>query len=228
MVLFYNIIQEKANISTNICQEFRLHRETLIFTPRRAIMVGEVIRMLIDMLEKYTPDCEQEIQDKRMMLHYARQFDDILLRSNETAHFTASPWIVNPDRSRVLMVYHNIYGSWSWVGGHADGDQSLLSVALRETQEETGVCNSRPLSEDIFSLEILTVPAHFKRGKYVVPHLHLNATFLVEADDRQPIRIKPDENSAVRWFDLDEAVEVCSEPAMKVIYQKLNDKLRRL
>lgn len=184
--------------------------------------------MLIEALERYIPDCEQEIHDKRMMLHYAKQFDDVLLRSNETAHFTASPWIVNTDRSRVLMVHHNIYGSWSWVGGHADGDPNLLSVALREAQEETGVCEIRPTSEDIFSLEILTVPAHIKRGKYVVPHLHLNATFLVETDDHQPIRSKPDENSAVRWFSLDEAVESSNEPAMKVIYAKLNNKLRRL
>ena len=189
-------------------------------------MSAEVIRMLLDMLERYIPDCEQEIHDKRMILQYARQHKDILLRSNETAHFTASPWIINPARTHVLMVHHNIYNSWSWVGGHADGEADLLSVALREAQEETGVCKIRPMSEDIFSLEILTVSAHFKRGKYVVPHLHLNATFLAEADDDQMIRSKPDENSAVRWFPLDEAVSVCQEPAMKVIYQKLNEKLR--
>lgn len=184
--------------------------------------------MLIDMLEKYIPDCEQEIQDKRMILQYLRRHEDILLRSNETAHFTVSPWIVNPERTHVLMVYHNIYNSWSWVGGHADGDPNLLTVALREAQEETGVSKIRPLSEDIFSLEILTVTAHFKRGKYVVPHLHLNATFLVEADDHQLIRSKPDENSAVCWFPLDEAVRRCDEPAMKVIYRKLNEKLTRI
>ena len=184
--------------------------------------------MLLQMIERYIPDCEQEIQDKRMILQYAHQHENILLRSNETAHFTASPWIVNPSRTHVLMVYHNIYNSWSWIGGHADGEADLLSVALREAQEETGVSIIRPLSVNIFSLEILTVAAHFKRGSYVVPHLHLNATFLVEADDRQPIRSKADENSAVRWFPLDEAVRASSEPAMQVIYRKLNDKLRRL
>ena len=184
--------------------------------------------MLIHMLEEYNPDCEQEFHDKRMILQYARRNDDILLRTNETAHFTASPWIVNPARTHVLMIHHNIYNSWSWVGGHADGEADLQAVALREAQEETGVCRIRPLSNSIFSLEILTVAAHFKRGQYVVPHLHLNTTFLMEADDRQPLRAKPDENSAVRWFTLDDAVDRCSEPAMKIIYQKLNEKLRRL
>lgn len=184
--------------------------------------------MFRSIIQGYQPDCEQERHDKRMMLHYADRFDDILLRSNETAHFTSSAWIVNPDRSKVLMAYHNIYNSWSWVGGHADGNADLLAVALKEAQEETGVSDIRPLSDDIFSLEILTVSAHFKRGRYVVPHLHLNATFLLEADDAQLIRPKPDENSAVGWFRLDEVVPSSTEPDMQIIYRKLNEKLCRI
>lgn len=162
-----------------------------------------------------------------MMLQYASSFDNILLRSNETAHFTASAWIVSPDHTRVLMAHHNIYNSWSWIGGHADGNADLLSVALREAREETGIHVVRPLSVDVFSLEILTVSAHFRRGSYIVPHLHLNATYLLEADDLQPIKNKPDENSAVSWFYLDEAVQRSNEPAMQTIYRKLNNKLRQ-
>lgn len=183
--------------------------------------------MFIETLKNYRPDCEQEFHDKRMMLHYAQSFEDILLRTNETAHCTASAWIVNPARTHVLMVHHNIYNSWSWVGGHADGNPDLLAVALKEAREETGARILRPVSSDIFSVEILTVTAHFKRGHYIVPHLHLNATYLIEADDRQAIQSKPDENSAVGWFPLDKVAEICSEPAMQVIYRKLNEKLLR-
>lgn len=176
-------------------------------------------------IEGYLPTGEQEIQDRRMMLQYLALFDDLLLRSNETAHFTASAWIVNPTRTRVLMVYHNIYQSWAWTGGHADGDPDLLSVALREAREETGLAQIQPVSTAPLSLEILTVNAHFKRGRYVVPHLHLNLTYLLEADDRDSIRCKPDENSAVSWFDLDEIPKVVSERDMHVIYKKLNDRI---
>lgn len=181
--------------------------------------------MLREMIERYAPCCEQEAQDKRMMLHYMDIFDDTLLRTNETAHFTASAWVVNLERNRLLMVYHNIYDSWSWTGGHADGDENLLSVALREVREETGLEDLRPVSEDVFSLEILTVDAHFKRGRYVVPHLHLNLTYLIEANDAQTLRIKPDENSGVKWFDAHDAVKASTEPEMRVIYRKLNEKL---
>ncbi len=184
---------------------------------------------LKETIEGFAPQCEQEVQDRRMMLTYLSLFpDDILTRANEIAHFSASAWVVNPARDRVLMLYHNIYKSWSWPGGHADGEENLLGVALREVQEETGIKRLRPVTEQLYSLEILTVCAHIKRGKYVVPHLHLNLTYLLEADDSQDIRSKPDENSAVRWFGLDEAVGASSEPEMRVVYQKLNDRLECL
>ena len=98
------------------------------------------------------------------------------------------------------MAYHNIYDSWSWLGGHADGERDLLSVALREVEEESGLTAVRPVREDLFSLEILTVDGHEKRGAYVPSHLHLNVTYLLEAEDGQSLRSKPDENQAVAWF----------------------------
>ena len=181
---------------------------------------------LREILETYQPSCEQEREDRRMMLKYLYEFPDVLTRGTETCHFTGSGWVVNPARTKVLMLYHNIYDSWSWSGGHADGEEDMLSVALREVKEETGIERVRPVTEELYSLEILTVNAHVKRGKYVVPHLHLNLTYLLEADDQQAVHEKPDENSAVRWFPLADAPEASSEPEMRVIYRKLNDKLK--
>lgn len=180
---------------------------------------------LREMLQNYVPACEQEAGDLRMMRYDLDRFDDILYRTNEVAHFTASAWIVNPKRTHVLLAYHNIYDSWAWTGGHADGDGDLLSVSLREAREETSIAHIRPVSESIYSLEIIPVPAHFKRGRYVVPHVHLNLTFLLEADDDQAIKHKPDENSAVRWFAIGDVLSASSEPQMRVIYQKLNERL---
>ena len=170
----------------------------------------------------YAPTCPQEQEDRRMMLHYLSIFDDVLTRENEIAHFSASAWVTNPARDRILMLYHNIYQSWAWPGGHADGEEALLQVALREVHEETGLAQVRAVSEKPISLEILPVNAHFRRGRYVVPHLHLNLTYLLEADDSQALHSKPDENSAVRWFAPEEAVEASSEREMRVIYRKLN------
>ena len=105
-----------------------------------------------------------------------------------------------------------------------DGD--LLRVALREAQEETGIQAIRPVTRGIYSIEVLPVNSHVKRGQFVAAHLHLNATFLLEADDDQPLRPKPDENSAVAWLPLQQAADNREEPFMAVIYRKLNDKLK--
>lgn len=184
------------------------------------------MNMLRNTLEAYVPRNEQETRDREVMLYAIDRLDAPLTRDNPIAHFTASSWIVNPRRDRVLMAWHNIYRTWAWSGGHADGESDLLNVALREAREETGLQRIRPVSRDIYSLEVLTVNSHVKRGQFVSSHLHLNVTYLLEADDAQPIRPKPDENSAVAWRTLEEAAENKEEPFMAVIYRKLNDKLK--
>ena len=144
----------------------------------------------------------------------------------DPAHLTASAWVASPDRRQVLLAYHNLYDSWAWLGGHADGERDLLSVALREVREESGLEEVRPVSPDIYSVEILTVDGHEKRGRYVSSHLHLNVTFLLEADPAAPVRRKADENSAVAWFGLEEAVAASTEPWFQTrIYSKRYAKL---
>ena len=181
---------------------------------------------IVTALKQYKTFNEQEEHDREVMLRLLETMPDIFERKNETAHFTASSWLVNKEHDKVLLIYHNIYQSWSWTGGHADGEKDLLAVAKREAMEETGVTDIRAIMDDIFSIEILTVDGHIKRGSYVPSHLHLNVTYLLEADEKEVLRIKPDENSGVRWFPLEEALKACTEPWMvEWIYTKLNKKL---
>ena len=180
---------------------------------------------LIKQLHEFQPYNQQEESDLPVLLKVICE-PDVFTREQLLYHFTASSWIVNPDHTKVLMCYHNIYQSWSWTGGHADGYTDLLEVSCTEAKEETGLKNISPVSENIYSIEVLTVPSHIKRGKFVNAHLHLNVTYLLEADESELLSIKEDENSALAWMTLDEAIEKCTEPEMVPIYQKLNDKLK--
>ena len=180
----------------------------------------------IEALKLYIPRDAQEETDKAVMLDCLSRFPDVYERSNLLFHVTASAWITNESRDRVLMVYHNIYDSWAWTGGHADGDRDLLNVALKEAREETGLLSVRPASERLLSIETLTVNPHRKRGKFVPAHLHLNGTYLLIADDAEPLRVKADENSAVAWFSPEEAIKACSELWMRPVYQRLNDRMK--
>lgn len=177
---------------------------------------------LIDDIRNYIPENEQEARDKEVVLQFIEKNTDCLNRENLMAHFTTSIWTVNKERTKTLMVYHNIYNSWSWIGGHADGCEDLASVAMRELEEETGVKNAKLVSNEIFSLETLTVDGHVKKGVYIPSHLHFNITYLAEADEEEVLVVKEDENQAVKWWTFEEALKASTEPWMiEHIYKKL-------
>ena len=186
------------------------------------------VEQLAEQLAAFCPGCAQEEADRERMVRFLRAHDRALLREEEEGHFSASAWIVDPAREQVLMVYHNIYQAWTWIGGHADGEADLLGVALRETQEETGVTSARPVLPGIFSLEILPVPAHMRRGIAVPEHLHFNVTYLLEVETSAPLRGNPDENSGVRWRCLEEVERDDSEACMLPVYRKLVARVRAL
>lgn len=182
---------------------------------------------LIKQLERYIPYNEQEIVDQSIILEAIKVEKDIFYRTNLTKHVTVSAWVVNSTKDKVLMAYHNIYNSWAWLGGHADGEENVRLVAKKEVTEESGLKKLDFVDDELFSLEILTVDGHTKKGQYIPSHLHYNLTYLIEADDRQALVVKADENSELGWFGLDEAVLVSKEIWFREnIYQKLNQKLK--
>ena len=124
------------------------------------------------------------------------------------------------------MIFHKIYNSWAWTGGHCDGDEDFLHVALKEAVEETGIKHIKPISDDIVSLDVLTVDGHIKRGKYVASHLHLNVTYFLEGDEEDELILNEDETKGVKWIPINEIHKYSSEAFMIGVYEKLNLKLK--
>ena len=177
----------------------------------------------------FQPWNEQEQQDREVLLRWLDSGAEILTRENPVAHLTASAWVVSPDRKYVLMAYHNLYDSWAWLGGHADGEGDLQAVAAREAREESGIREVRPLMDGPISLEILTVDGHEKKGRYVSSHLHLNLTYLFEANMDQALAVKPDENSGVAWIPVEEIGVRSTEPwFIRRIYSKLCERVQKM
>lgn len=182
---------------------------------------------LVDVIQNYNPKNEQEMRDKEQMLQFMTRNDNYLNRENQFGHFTASMWTVNQQRTKTLMVHHNRYNSWSWIGGHADGMENLCEVALKELQEETGVKHVHLMSDEVLSLETLTCGGYMSKGIWVPSHLHFNLTYLAEVDESEELIPQEDENSAVQWWTYEEALTVPNESWMiENIYKKLIERSR--
>ena len=190
-----------------------------------------------EQIRRFQPSCEQEERDKANILAYCAYGEDLhdvpngegafdpLTRDNRMYHLTSSGLILNPSRDKILMVLHNIYQTWTWTGGHVDGERDLEAVAIREAREETGLHHVKMLYQEIASLDSIHVPGHRKNGAYVSVHLHLNAAYLLEASEEETLEIKADENSGVQWIPLDQVAMRSGEADIVSIYQKM---LRRL
>ena len=176
-------------------------------------------------IESYKATNTLEELDKKTMLSL---LDDpnILSRTQLLHHFTSSCWVVNKDYSKVLMIYHNIYQSWSWMGGHNDGNANSYEVAKKELKEESGIKNYIFSSPDIFSLEIVPVFQHSKKGQWVPTHLHLNLTYLFIVDEKETLIVNQEETSGVKWVDVKMLDQMVREKDMLLIYHKLLNKLQ--
>lgn len=178
-------------------------------------------------IENYVPYNEQEERDKEQLLNFMDSFDDVLTRNNIFGHLTASAFVVNKERTKMVVVYHIINDGWIYPGGHADGEEDLLSVAVREVEEETGL-KVKVLDDKIYAIQSAPVIGHVKRGKYVSAHLHLDVLYIMEADDSIPLVFREDESKGVKWVPFEDVSDetMCNfiRPVHKKLIKKLQEK----
>lgn len=176
-------------------------------------------------IEKYNPVNEQEKKDKEYFLKFIDTFDDVLTRNNMFGHFSSSAFVVNKKRDKMIVVYHIIHDGWIYPGGHADGESDLLSVAVREVEEETGL-KTKVLDSEIFAIQANSVVSHIKNKKFVPAHTHFDVIFLLEADDTIPLVYNKDESKGVKWIYFDDSENDDIVSFVKPIHKKLINKLK--
>jgi 8-oxo-dGTP pyrophosphatase MutT (NUDIX family) len=153
---------------------------------------------LIEMLTTYRGVDAHEEAMCSDMLQFVQTEPMCFERSLLKGHMTASAWILDSTRKKVVLLLHKKLGLWLQPGGHADGNPDLLGVAMQETLEETGL-EVKPILRGIFDVDIHTIPAR----KDVPEHLHFDVRFLLEAPQSASLTINH-ESRNLAWIPLQE------------------------
>lgn len=157
-------------------------------------------------------------QETRTADRFAVLLDDGHLaytRERVSGHLTASAWVLEESRTRVLLVHHRKLGKWLQPGGHADGATALLQVAQTEVREETGLATTPILPDRVFDLDIHPIPDHGG----VPAHEHFDVRFLLEATGAQQPRNNHESHDA-RWVDLHRLEELSTEESLLRMREK--------
>jgi 8-oxo-dGTP pyrophosphatase MutT (NUDIX family) len=148
---------------------------------------------LTDALQRYSTSFAEErifISDFLELLKDRKAYE----RDHLPGHMTGSAWIVDETRQFVLLTHHAKLDRWLQPGGHADGDEDIYNVAIREAEEETGIKEHKLLSTELFDIDIHLIP---ERANFPA-HYHYDIRILLEAPRTSAI-VVTGESHALEW-----------------------------
>lgn len=157
--------------------------------------------MLLNLLQQYTPYDDEEKESCIRMINFINTTDRCFDRLCQKGHITVSVWLLNDVENKVLLTHHKKLGVWLQLGGHADGDSNVYSVALKEASEESGLRNFFFLLEGkIFDIDIHEVPPY----KNTPFHYHYDVRFLVKTNQVESDVKISEESNDLKWFSYDD------------------------
>jgi 8-oxo-dGTP pyrophosphatase MutT (NUDIX family) len=152
---------------------------------------------LIAKLELYHPIDQAEVLFKDQFLQLLSQAR-CFYRDHLPGHITGSAFIVDENCSHTLLTHHAKLNRWLQPGGHADGDEDIVSVALKEAREETGLSTFKVLQpESIFDIDIHSIP---ERNGFQ-EHYHFDVRILLLASREDKLVISH-ESHGLQWIPL--------------------------
>ena len=168
-------------------------------------------KLIKNYIRKYP--CEKS---PKRVLSFLTGGGDAFSNKNWLGHFTGSAWVVSPKKNKVLLTHHKILNKWLQLGGHADGEQNLLNVAIREAKEESGMTKIAVIDEQIFDMDI-----HRVFGRKNEPsHLHYDVRFIFEANPKNENIVVSSESFGVEWIPIDKISKLNPEKSIERMIKK--------
>ncbi len=166
-------------------------------------------KKLLALLERYREENHEETDTVDRFVDFVSAHPDCFERSLAEGHITGSAWVVDKSGTRVLLTHHRQMNKWVQLGGHTDGHHDVLEAALREAKEESGIEGVRPLSGDIFDIDVHTIPARGGEPE----HFHYDVRFAVTVTDSEDYTVS-DESHDLAWVDVGRLSDYTAEESM--------------
>jgi len=172
-------------------------------------------RVLHSKLNDYLKRYPNEKEKVTKTLHLLVNDPDCFKRTNWDGHFTASAWVVDKSRKWILMTHHKQLNIWLQLGGHAEDNNNLLEVALKEAKEESGINNFNIISEEIFDLDVHIIPKYGSNPE----HLHYDVRFILEADKLERLSISNESND-LAWIKIEDVLNLNPKKSIERMMHK--------
>jgi 8-oxo-dGTP pyrophosphatase MutT (NUDIX family) len=158
-------------------------------------------------LTTYARTYPNEASKASRFLQLLEAGDAAFAREHRPGHLTGSGWITDESGAFVLLTHHHFLDMWLQLGGHADGQTDIWSVAEREVWEESGLSSARLMSREILDIDIHPID----HGGFA--HEHFDVRFLFVADPSEPVTVS-DESHDVKWVELSDLARYTEEDSM--------------
>ena len=170
---------------------------------------------IIEEIRTYNTDNPLEKEYKERIISFIVNNKDNPGLNNPEGHLTASAWIVNSDKNKVLLHNHIVFNKWIQLGGHVEDDELVSDAALREAREESGLRTLSLLKDDIFDIDVHKIPENEKYKE----HYHYDIRYLMEAEEVEEIS-RSKESREISWIKLKKVKEYADEEAILRMVRK--------
>lgn len=143
------------------------------------------------------------------MRELARASAPFSRQSFTPGHFTASAFVLSPERDALLLIFHKKLSLWLQPGGHVEEtDRTILDAARREVLEEVGLEDFEEALSPLFDVDIHDIPAR----KAEPAHQHFDLRFLFVSKTRAAR--ETDEIGGMRWVPLQDLSTVTTDESV--------------
>lgn len=174
-------------------------------------------QLLLQKLERYQAESPADQEQALRIIDFVENNPNCFDRELLSGHIVGSAWVLNKDKTKVLLTHHLKLDKWVQLGGHSDENPDTLDVAYREAQEESGLKSVIALSPEIFDVDVHPYPARDRKmGDKIVhepEHFHYDIRFAFTADDQEKIITQEDESKSVQWVALEDIRKFTKEEA---------------